>query len=101
MPTFLLKLEPTYYRQGFFNVPVAVDSAVRPDAGPVTLLPGGGTPISARVDRTSNRNHTARIHGGAALRDWFQTHFRQGDTVRVVFLSSDEIRLVPLRDGET
>jgi hypothetical protein len=38
-------------------------------------------------------NGTARIHGGAELRDWFQRHSKVMDTVSVEFLSPAMIRL--------
>jgi len=94
MLIFKLRLEPTYYNHGFFNVRVGFDGYVRPTTGPVTLLLGNtDRQISGYVDRTANRNGTARIFGRFALKDWFQTHFALYDIVDVDFLSFDVIRL--------
>ena len=84
MQTFHLTLQPTYYRHGFFNVAVACDHHLRPDEGPVLLKLGRhGVDIEARVTRRANRNGTARVYGGARLRDWFQRSFAVGDTVDI------------------
>ena len=61
-PTFPLKLEKTYYAQGFFNVKVDYDRYVGRE-GDVELVLGAST-ITARIDRTANQNGTARVMGG-------------------------------------
>ena len=94
MPIFKLRLEPTYYSRGFFNVRVGFDDNVRPTPGPITLLLGKNNQhIAGHVDRSANRNRTARIFGRAPLKEWFQTHFALYDIVDVDFLSFDIIRL--------
>lgn len=84
-PVFLLKLEDTYYRQGFFNVTVDYDRHVGP-AGPVELVLGNKS-VTGKIYRTAQRNGTARIDGKAALRDWFHKGYSQGDMVPVRFRS--------------
>jgi len=91
MPIFPLKLQKTYFRQGFFNVTADFDRYVRNSDGPVRLQLGrNGPEIEGTVKRGANQNGTARIYGRAALRDWFQTEFKRFDTVNVD-LSSQEV----------
>ena len=66
MPVFRLKLQQTYFKSGFFNVVVDYDRYVRKTDGPIRLRLGrNGVEIEGRVDRTVNRNGTARILAGA------------------------------------
>lgn len=90
-PVFALRLEDTYYRQGFFNVTVDYDRHVGP-AGPVELVLGD-TSVPGRIDRKAQRNGTARIDGKAALRDWFHKGYSQGDMVPVRFRSPEVLEL--------
>ena len=83
----------TYYQRGFFNVTVAYDNFVRVDGGPVRLVLHDGPEIIGQVYRTANGNGTARVFGNAALRDWFQEHYTQGDVVPVTFESERRFRL--------
>ena len=81
---FPLKLWPTYYNSGFFNVLREYDHLVAGE-GPLTLVPRGDRPIEGKINRTANLNGTARIMGGTALRDWFQGTYSEGDVVSVQF----------------
>ena len=92
-PVFPLKLEKTYYNGGYFNVKVTHDRFVRNDEGPVSLVLKGGQEIPGHVHRTANGNGTARVRGNVALREWFQQHYQQGDTVPVTFESATRLRL--------
>ena len=83
-PVFYLELWPTYYKQGFFNVPRRFDRLVG-DEGSVTLKLRGHGPIDGYVNRRANGNGTARVLGRVALRDWFQENYPQGATVPVLF----------------
>ena len=80
--SFPLRLGRTYYNRGFFNVPRGPDDLVGGE-GAVTLVLGGGRRVEARIDRRSNPNGTARVMGGAALRDWLRRTYREGDEVAV------------------
>ena len=91
-PVFYLKLWPTYYKQGFFNVPRRFDHLVG-DEGPMALTLRGAGEVGGRINRSANRNGTARVIGRAALRDWFQAHYRQGDTVPVRIVSPRRLTL--------
>lgn len=94
MPVFKLKLQQTYFKQGFFNVVVDYDRYVRKTDGPVRICLGrNGAEIHAKVSRHVNNNGTARILGGVPLRDWFQKNFEPMDTVTVDLSSEDLIVL--------
>ena len=94
MPVFNLKLQQTYFRQGFFNVVVDFDRYVRKTEGPVRIRLGrGGNEIDGRIDRQVNNNGTARVLGGVRLRNWFQQNFEPMDTVAVDLTSEDVIVL--------
>ena len=93
MPTMRLRLEPTYHKQGFFNVPVDYERFVALDDGPIEIyLENSGDPIEGRIDRKANRNGTPRIHGRKALREYFQ-HLRVGSTLNVKFDTSTSIHI--------
>jgi len=93
-PRFRLRLEKTYYEQGFFNVPVSVDAHVGPHGTKVHIMTGqDAAPLPAQVNRTANRNATARIMGGRALRNYFRAHYQVGDSILVTILSPDRLRL--------
>ena len=82
-PVFELTLEQSYYAGGFFNVPVAYDDYLGESGSSVELTLGRGAPARGRIDRKANRNGTARVYGGVAMRAWFQRHHAQGDRVLV------------------
>ena len=88
---FLLRLEKTYYNQGFFNIKRDFDHLVRRDAGPVTLVLGDSATINGVVDRSANGNGTARVMGRAPLRAWFQQNYYMGDTIPIRFAASDRL----------
>lgn len=94
MPVFNLKLQQTYFKQGFFNVVVDFDRYVRKTDGPVRIQLGrDGNEIDGRIDRQVNNNGTARVLGGARLRNWFQKNFEPMDVVAVDLTSEDVIVL--------
>ena len=80
-----LRLWKTYYNKGFFNIPLEFDHLVG-DEGTLTLELRGNQPIEGRVNRRANPNGTARIMGGADLRDWFQRVYSEGAAVPVKFV---------------
>ena len=88
---FPLRLEKTYYDRGFFNVKRDFDHLVRSDEGSVTLQLSGGRRIKGYVDRRAQDNGTARIKGSTALREFFQQNYTVGDTVPIIFNSSDRL----------
>ncbi len=93
MPTYRMKLHKSYFERGFFNIPVAFDRFVSPTEGQMAVLLEAGGVVEARIDRNSNSNRTARIHGGRQLRKWFHANFKVHDEVDVEFISPDVLRL--------
>ena len=85
---FQLRLEKTYYERGFFNVTRDFDHFVRSDDGPISLQLGDGWFIEGYVNRRAQGNGTARVMGGARLREWFQQNYTKGDTVPVTFVTA-------------
>lgn len=96
-PLYRMSLPQTYYKQGFFNVPVDFDRYVLSTEGytTITLITASGrqTTVQAKINRSANTNGTPRIMGGSQVRDWFQDNFRVGDVVEVYFTSPQTIRL--------
>lgn len=91
---YQLRLFKTYYEKGFFNIGVSSESLIRPDNGRITIqLEGTRESLVGKVKRDVNNNGTPRVFGRAALRDWFQRNFNIHDTVEVVILSPNEIRI--------
>jgi hypothetical protein len=85
MSIFELTLQQTYYRHGFFNVTRELDHNVRNTEGPIDLVLGDDKQlVKGHIDRKVNQNGTARIRGGAPLRDWFQANFQPLEKVRGV-----------------
>ncbi len=89
---FALVLEASYCAEGFFDVPAEYDRHAG-DAGAVELTLGGGSHVAGRIDRSANADGTARVFGGAELRDWFQRGHVQGDGVLVRFRSPGRIEI--------
>ncbi len=85
-----LKLWKSYYNQGFFNIPREFDHLVE---GSIVTLVFGQNSIQATVNRIANRNGTARIMGGAPLRDWFQSNYSEEDAVPVSFEAPTRLNL--------
>jgi hypothetical protein len=91
---FPLIVHHTYHQSGFFNVRVTYDDLVRATEGTVELLlEPEGRVIEAHVNRSAQRNGTARIMGGVALRDWFRAHCAPGDAVHVDLSSKSQIKI--------
>ena len=91
MLIFKLTLQKTYFNQGFFNVVVDFDRYVRKSEGPIRLRLGrNGTEVQANINRSANKNGTARVMGGVVLREWFRRNFEPLETV-AVDLTSQEI----------
>ncbi len=92
-PHFLIALGKTYYMQGFFNVPVDYARYFPRDGHRIRVVLGAtGERIDAEVNRRTNKQTDApRIMGGARFSDWIRTTFRQGEHMRVVVRSKEEI----------
>jgi ribonuclease VapC len=91
---FTFTLRKTYYRQGFFNVPVEYDLQFGPHSSRIEIfVEDERKPVHGVINRTAQRNGTARILGNAGLRDYFQRGLSQGDEVAVEIQSPQEIRV--------
>ena len=96
MPIFPLTLHKTYLEQGFFNVTVDYDKYVQQSEGPVALVlvaRGREHRLQANVNRSANRNGTARIMGGTGLREWFLSNADVGAKLDVDLSSQQHIRI--------
>jgi len=72
-PYFLLTLQNTYHRTGFFNVPLNSDRYFGKDEQNITVYCGREKlQVVGKINRTANTNGTPRIMGGVPLRQWFQ-----------------------------
>jgi hypothetical protein len=99
MPIFELKLQQSYYANGFFNVTVDYDRYVRKTEGPLRLRLGrNGVEVQAKLSRHANQNGTPRISGGVPLRKWFQRYFNPMDIVAVDLSSEDILVLDKISD---
>ncbi len=92
MPIFELTLHKTYYNMGFFNVTVDFDQYVG-EEGPVKIILDDKQELIGYINRRANQNGTARVMGGAELRDWFQANFHVIDRIDVDLSKLDVIRL--------
>ena len=93
-PSFIVKIGKTYYRQGFFNVPINYESYFAGHGAEISIItPGRSTAIHGHINRTVNSNSTPLIMGTASLRDWFQSHIKLGDMIRVIFHGPNQIEL--------
>ena len=93
-PSFQFILQPTYYKNGFFNVSVDNQhlfglhgSGLDIYCGPEKVL------VRGRFDRTANTNGTPRVQGYVPLRDWFQVNFEPMESVTVRVVGSAAIEL--------
>lgn len=72
--TFEFKLQPTYWRTGFFNGGIASSPLLGADGDTLEIFFGDEVePVLGTINRTANANHTPRVIGGSALRRKFQT----------------------------
>jgi hypothetical protein len=93
--SFELALAPTYYRKGFFNVPVAQTDRFASDGETIELYLGAAPiPVLGTINRRANANQTPRIIGGVELRDWFQRTGTEGGALTVEVLSPNSVRLL-------
>lgn len=80
---FPLTIHETYYRTGFFNVPIAWSTFLAGDKADVMIYCGPEKQaVRAKVNRSANANGAPRIMGGVPLKEWFQT----GEPMRIVMV---------------
>ena len=93
MPNFILILQSTYKKTGFFNVSVDYERFFGVDGSPINILIGNtNAQFVGKINRTANKNGTPRIMGTANLKNWFQT-LNVMKNIKVTILNSNSIRL--------
>lgn len=92
---FHLKLSPTYFNFGYFNVGKAASAWLGEDREKLTLTSSDGNLAVARmINRRANANKSVRLVGNnSAVADWFQRNFSLGDTIKCDIVSAHEIVL--------
>lgn len=91
---FSFTLQPTYFNQGFFNVPTASQELLGGDGEIIEMLLGDDIdPVLGSINRRANTNGTPRIMCGSGLRNWFGAHGATGNKIEVEVLSPTVIRL--------
>lgn len=94
MASFRLRLENTYWLNGFFNINVDFQRFVTMTDGPIDIYIGDSSQaVVGRVSRTANQNATPRIYGKKALAEFFQSTFKPGALVQVEIVSPTAIRV--------
>lgn len=89
-----LTLHSTYYNNGFFNLGQDVSDYVTSNPGNIDIFLGRTRQrLVGRLDRTAQSNGTPRIHGGKKLREWFQSHFKAGQSVSVTIESPSSFHI--------
>lgn len=79
---FTFNMTDTYWRRGFFNVPVVSSQNFGRDGDNITIvLRDGVSSITAMINRTANPSGSPRIMGGVELRQYFQLNYTIGDVV--------------------
>ncbi len=83
-PYFSVVIGPTYFCQGFFNVPVDFARYFADhDAAIAIYLPGAAGSVQGKVNRAVNATYAPRIMGGVGLRNWIQGNLKIGGRLRV------------------
>lgn len=90
---FAVHLGKTYYEKGIVNPGSQVSGKLgRHDEAMTVRFSDGAATVASRIDRNANLNGSVRFVGSnQAIADWFQRHFRQGDTVTVRILGPNEV----------
>ena len=92
LPFFRLRLEDTYWTNGFFNVNVDCERFLTTKDGPIEIqLPTG--PIAGRISRGANKNTTPRVFGKRPLAQYFQSGYRPGELVTVEIVSLTKLAI--------
>jgi len=90
----------TYYDQGFFNVSVGFEKYFGDDRSIIEIyLAETDVVLYGLIDRTANKNGTPRIRGAKGLKDWFQGNFKVLDTMYIVILSKNSIKIGKFLDN--
>ena len=92
MPYFSVTIGQTYFRSGFFNVPVDFSRYFAKDNEPISIhVSGVDAQITGKISRSANLNNTPRIMGTSALTRWLQSNLEQGDSIKVIVQNPNSI----------
>lgn len=96
LATFTVTLGTTYYEKGFLNPGVEASRYLGKDGDPIRIFFGDGSePVISTINRTANRTGAVRIVGkNTQIAQWFQRHFKQGDTVHGRAIDAHSILLL-------
>ena len=94
--SFAITLGTTYYTKGCINPGTEADKHIGAHDEHVCIHLGARSenPVQSTISRTANPNGTARIQSRAAVRDWFQEHFKLGDVVEANIIDRNNIILM-------
>lgn len=91
---FTFNMTETYWRRGFFNVPVASSQNFGKDGENIKiLLRDGVSSITAMINRTANQSGSPRIMGGVELRQYFQLNYIIGDVAPFELITQNMMKL--------
>lgn len=96
LASFSIVLGPTYYNKGFLNPGVEASRSLGNDGDPIRIVfSDGSQTVVSKINRTANRTGAVRVVGGnQRIAEWFQEHFREGDTVQCRVMDPHTIALV-------
>lgn len=88
-----IALGPTYYNNGFFNIPIAKSILLGDDGDSISIVFPDGESIIGYINRKCNLNATPRIFGGKNLKNWFASNAKLGQTIKISIIDKSEVRL--------
>ena len=91
---FTFNMTDTYWRRGFFNVPVVSSQKFGNDGENIKIvLRDGMSSITAMINRTANQSGSPRIMGGVELRQYFQLNYTIGDVAPFEVIAQNMMKL--------
>lgn len=91
---FTFNMTDTYWRRGFFNVPVVSSQYFGKDGESIKIvLRDGQSSITAMINRTANPSGSPRIMGGVELRKYFQLNYTIGDVAPFELITQNMMKL--------
>ncbi len=94
MTTIEINLGKAYYNQGFFNIRVRYNHLIAENDEEISVQLENKIFITAKVNRTANRNGTPRIMCGEIYTNWIQKNFRQGDVMKVNVINKNFLKII-------
>ncbi|ECG3782371.1 GIY-YIG nuclease family protein [Salmonella enterica subsp. enterica serovar Florida] len=91
---FTFNMTNTYWRRGFFNVPVVSSQNFGKDGENIKIvLRDGVSSITGMINRTANQSGSPRIMGGVELREYFQLNYTIGDVAPFELITQNMMKL--------